>query len=172
MTILYIHLFCILVSTTAFSTSRIICPKRRLPHYQYRGSSRSDDYEFYNGESSEEMYWEKYSGTRYRDQELSDIGYPEKDSLLKNGGDIQKYPEDYYYDDESTYYEDDDNDDDDDYNDDEDGEPEPGNFWSNPSGRMDRAIPRRKRERSQISLSEERDYIPDRSDRRRRSSRR
>lgn len=98
---------------------------------------------------SEESYWEKYSGGSKEEMELkrmADEQYEEDDYY---GGKMERYEDDDYDDDIEYEYEDEAY---------EKESPDPGNFWSNPSGRMDRPIPmsnRRPVRRSPNSNSEE-----------------
>ena len=85
-----IQLFPLLVVTTSGFCISKICPLR-LPVHQVL--KESNGYQPSNGESSEEMYWEKYSGTRIEEDEA----YTKEDISWENGGQIQKYDDDDYY---------------------------------------------------------------------------
>lgn len=149
-----IQLFPLLVVTTSGFCISKICPLR-LPVHQVL--KESNGYQPSNGESSEEMYWEKYSGTRIEEDEA----YTKEDISWENGGQIQKYDDDdYYYDDDDSDYEDEE-------------ESEPGNYWSNPIGKTDRPVSKRRRnDRPPMYDFDDREYYSERPERKSRSSRR
>lgn len=95
------------------------------------------------------MYYERYSGGSREERELKGMSLPknidedfdETSGIARYGDDDEDDIEDY----DDEYLDEYDDDYDDDYSDEE---ADPGNFWSNPSGRMDRPIPARRRQGS------------------------
>jgi hypothetical protein len=96
----------------------------------------------------EGSYWEKYSGGSKEEKELKRMSYEQEEEDAYYGGKSEKnrYIEEDDYDDdfEDEYDEEEDEED-------ENGIPDPGNYWSNPSRRMDRPIPMKNRRRSRQS---------------------
>eukprot|EP00980_Cylindrotheca_fusiformis_P015218 scaffold4222_cov115-Cylindrotheca_fusiformis.AAC.14 len=91
---------------------------------------------------SEDGYWAKYSGGSKEEMELRRMAYdpPEEDDFYGGQMERYRYDDDDYVDDFEAEY--DDEFDSEAYDDDI---PEPGSYWSNPSGTMDRPIPKRNR---------------------------
>lgn len=92
------------------------------------------------GGRGEEQYWEKYSGGSKEERELKDMSFPQETDGDYEETSIARYDDDDE-EDFGDYYED--------YPDDYPDEvADPGNFWSNPTGGMDRPIQSRRRQGS------------------------
>jgi hypothetical protein len=90
-------------------------------------------------------YWEKYSGGSKEETELKRMSYEQEEEDAYYGGKMEKRR----YNEEDEY--DDDFEDEYDEEEDENGTPDPGNYWSNPSRRMDRPVAMKNRPRSRQS---------------------
>lgn len=103
----------------------------------------------YNNESGrgEEMYWEKYSGGNKEERELKEMSYPQETDEDDAETRIARYG-----DDDEEYFDSYDDEYPDDYFDDSlDEVNDPGNFWSNPTGGMDRPVQSRRSPRQRRS---------------------
>lgn len=99
---------------------------------------------FSSRDSTDEMYWEKYSGGSKEEQELKRMAYLQQNEDSYYGGKMNPYR----FENDEDYFEDEKGLEDKDYYDgeeyeleeDEDELPDPGNYWSNPKGGMDRPV--------------------------------